>query len=88
MYTDTLNDISDRLGLPKDILTDLPLISITGTTEITVDNFKNIKGFTDTQIILSTKDKYIILSGSALEITHLTKETVTVKGTIKKLEFG
>ena len=88
IYMDTLNAISDRLGLPKDILNDMTLISVTGSNEITVDNFKNIKEFSDKQIILSTKDKSIILSGTELEISHLTKETVTVKGNFKKMEFG
>ncbi len=88
MYADALDHISDGLGLPKDILADLPLISFTGSGEMTVDNFKNIKEFSDKQIKLNTKDKCIILSGSSLEIAHLTKETITVKGNFSKLEFG
>ncbi len=88
MHTDKLSDISEYLGLPKDAVFDLPVINIIGFGEITVDNFKNIKEFSDKQITLNTKDNSVILSGTSLEITHLTKETVTVKGNIKKLEFG
>ena len=88
MYADTLNSISDYLGLPKDIIADMPLISVTGSREMTVDNFKNIKEFSDTQIRFNTKDKCIILSGTSLEISHLTKESITVKGNFSKLEFG
>ncbi len=88
MDTDILNHISDCFGLPKDVISDLPLINIIGSHEIVVDNFKNIKEFSDKRIKFNTKDKCIVLSGNSLEIAHLTKESITVKGNFNKLEFG
>ncbi|MBQ8941422.1 MAG: hypothetical protein IJ062_06240 [Firmicutes bacterium] len=78
----------DNLDLPKDILFDIPVITVTGKNELTVDNYKNIRDFSDKQITVNTKSSKIIITGTEISISCLTKETLIVKGCFKTLEFG
>lgn len=80
--------IAENLGLPKDAVLDLPLVSITGSREITIDNFKNIKEFTDKKVIITAgKGLLLELCGHGLAITLLTKETIVIRGDIENVNF-
>lgn len=88
MYYDTVKtSIAENLGLPKDAVLDLPLVSITGSREITIDNFKNIREFSDNCLCINAGGLHILLCGRGLEITCLTKETLTVRGDIEAVNF-
>ncbi len=79
---------SDNLNLPKDVLFDIPVITVSGKNELTVDNYKNIRDFSDKKLTVNTKASKIIITGTQLSISCLTKETLIVKGCFKTLEFG
>ncbi len=79
---------SDNLNLPKDVLFDIPVITVSGKNELTVDNYKNIRDFSDKKLTVNTKASKIIITGTQLSISCLTKEKNIVKGCFKTLEFG
>ena len=80
--------LAETLDLPAEIIADIPVLTVYGKNELTIDNFKNIRDFTDKQLTVNTKVSKIIISGSDLMISCLTKETLIVKGNFKTLEFG
>ncbi|MBQ6554707.1 MAG: hypothetical protein IJL89_05700 [Firmicutes bacterium] len=79
--------IAENLGLPKDAVLDLPLVSITGSCEIVIDNFKNIREFSDKNVCINAGSLHIQLCGSGLEISCLTKETLMIRGDIDAVNF-
>lgn len=89
MRYDTLkSSLAENLELPKEVVLDLPLISVTGDREITIDNFKNIREFSEKSIGILAGGSKIYISGSGLEITYLTKESLTIKGKINQIQFS
>ena len=78
---------AEKLELPREMVLDLPLVSITGKDELVADNFKSIREFSDSCVIIAANGMKIGIYGSGLNISYLTKETVIVRGKIDRLEF-
>ncbi|MBR6400457.1 MAG: sporulation protein YqfC [Firmicutes bacterium] len=80
--------VADNLDIPKEVLMNIPVITVSGKDEMTIENFKDIRDFSEEHITINTKISKVKLTGTGLEISYLTKETLTVKGCFKTLEFG
>ena len=81
------NQIIDHCQLPKDVLAGAAVISMTGNTEILIENFKNIIKYQPDLIILQCKKNQIQLTGKRLTIELYTKEEIKVKGYISEIKF-
>lgn len=78
---------AENLELPKDILLDLPLITITGSSELIIDNFKSLRELSDKAVKINANGSKLTLTGSELSIVCLTKETVIIRGRFESLNF-
>ena len=81
------NQIIDTCQLPKDVLSGAAIISMTGNTEILIENFKNIIKYQSDIIILQCKKNQIQIIGKNLMIEFYTKEELKIKGHIIELKF-
>ena len=79
--------LSDLLSLPKEIILNLPQVILTGNSEVSIENYKNIIEYTDTKIRINTSSGVMLFTGSALMLKQITAEHITVVGNIVKLEF-
>lgn len=79
--------IADTLDLPKEILLNYPLISLTGHEEMLVQNHKGLIEYTDSLIRIKTKVGSIKICGSALYISTMSTEDLKITGYIKTIEF-
>lgn len=79
--------ISGALAIPQDILLDLPRITVTSNQELEIENYKNILCYLDTTIELNCKDIVIKITGSKLEITTITDESICIKGIFSSISF-
>ena len=79
--------MTDLLSLPKEIILNLPLITITGSEEITIENYKNIIEYTDTKIRVNTSSGVLVIDGLGLALKALTAEYITVAGAVVKIEY-
>lgn len=79
--------LSDTLAIPKDILLDLPRITVGGNRELEIENYKNVLEYLDSTIQLNCKDYIIKICGKKLEITSITDESVCIKGVISSISF-
>ena len=79
--------VAGALELPKEILLNLPLISLTGSEELLIENYKGIIEYTDTAARLNTASGVLRVAGRALVLKELTSESLLVTGRILKLEF-
>ena len=79
--------ITELFSLPKEIIMNLPQIILTGNTEVSIENYKNIIEYTDSKIRINTNSGVLLLEGNTLSLKQITAEHVTITGDIAKLEF-
>ena len=79
--------ISSILELPKEIVLDLPSITIIGRQEITIQNYKSIIEYSDEVIRINTSSGIFKIIGKNMILKLITDETISIKGFIHKTEF-
>ena len=72
--------IADALGMPKDVVMDLPKVSVCGDREIFVENHKGLVEYTDKEIRLKMKDGMIRVKGSGLRIIVMEYDRMVING--------
>jgi sporulation protein YqfC len=79
--------IIESMGIPKEILSQYPKITITGETDITVENIKGIIEYTTDLLKINTYLYIIKINGEGLLIDEITSKIISVKGKIKSVEL-
>ena len=79
--------ISEYLELPKELLSDIPKIVIYDNKEISIENFKGILEYDQSNIRVNTRQGVVLITGNTLEIKNITDEEIEIKGTLQKIEF-
>ena len=79
--------MTDILDLPKEVILNLPIISIVGNEEMHIENYKGILEYDNERIRIYTSNGILKLEGRGLFLRAMTTEEIVVKGTILKMEF-
>ena len=79
--------ISEKLDLPKDVILNLPKITIIGNSEITIENHKGIILFERNVIKINTKVKVVNIQGENFEILYIGDSTITISGKFKLISY-
>ena len=79
--------MSDAFELPREVVLNLPLISLTGREEAVIENYKGIIEYSQDTVRISTGAGVLKIQGKNLLLKHITAEDVSVTGGILKLEF-
>lgn len=74
--------LTEKSGLPKEIVLDYPKITIIGQSQLDVENYKGIIEYSETQIRLNTYLYILIIKGEDLSFEHITSSFVSVRGKI------
>lgn len=77
----------ESLKLPKDSLLGDSIITITGNTEIFVENYKGILQYSDQMILLQGKNCKIELTGRKLNIVYYTNEDMKICGRLEQVRY-
>lgn len=77
----------DKLELPREIVMNVPKITITGDNEITIENHKGIVSFDNDKITINTKLGLLVIRGSKFEILFIGGSTITVGGKFKAIDY-
>jgi len=77
----------EKLDLPKDVMLNLPKITIVGDNEITIENHKGIILFERTIIKINTKVKIVNIEGEDFEILYIGDSTITISGKFKSIRY-
>lgn len=80
-------DLSEALELPKEIMLNLPKISLIGQIQLIIENHKGIIEYTPTQIRVNSNSGIIKIQGTGLYIKTIVKEEIIVTGEISAFEF-
>ena len=79
--------VSAMLELPKEIVMNLPLVTLIGGDEIQIENFKGVVEFTDKIVRISTACGIFKVEGKSLLLKHITSETIMITGRISRMEI-
>ena len=74
-------------GVPKDVAMGLPILTITGTDELCVENYRGITEYTDQIIRLQTRRGQIKIGGRKLEVIYYTNDEIDDSGHIRTIEY-
>lgn len=80
-------NMTEALDLPKEVMLDLPLISMMGKEEITIENHKGILAYHEEIVRIATKVGTFKINGKDLKIKHLSADALVVAGSIAGVEF-
>ena len=79
--------INAMFDLPKDIIVNVPRITIVGFEDLLIENYKGILEYELDKIRINTNGGLIILYGEKLCIIELSKESILIKGKINSVEL-
>ena len=80
-------DVAQKLGLPRDVVLDIPKIIITGDNELIIENHKGIIMFEEDEIKVNSNVGVISLQGKKLEIIFIGGSTVVLGGKFKGINY-
>lgn len=77
----------ESLKLPKDICMGAMKVTITGSCEAWIENYRGILEYTDSRILLQGKTCQVCFEGNRLSIDYYTNEDMKVSGCIACVRF-
>ena len=79
--------IADAVALPKDITLNLPKVTLYGSKEIYIENYKGIIEFSEEVVRVNTSVHIIKITGKNLILKNITDEEILFSGEIPHVEF-
>ncbi len=79
--------IVNSLNIPEDVVFDIPRMTLYDNREMRIENYKTILEYEETNIKLALKEKFLEILGEKLEITVITDDEISIKGTITSILF-
>lgn len=79
--------VSKFLEIPREVISDIPKITVTGFDEIFIENFKGILEYEDFFARISTSIGNININGFNLKLNQMTDNDVLVSGKIENIDF-
>lgn len=76
-----------NVGSPKRCSNGAPILTITGTDELCVENYRGITEYTDQIIRLQTRCGQIKIGGRKLEVIYYTNDEMMIHGHIRTIEY-
>lgn len=78
---------ADAWGLPKDVIMNMPKLSVGGNREIYIENYKGVLEYTPEEIRLSTKIGVVRIQGKNLKIDRIRLRDIFISGYFKLVEY-
>lgn len=80
--------IAEKLDLPRDVVLNIPKITITGDNEINIENHKGIIVFNSNEIKINSNVGIITVKGTNFEILFIGGSTITMSGKFTSVLYG
>lgn len=78
---------ADAWGVPKDVIMNIPRLTISGDKEIYIENHKGILEYTDTEIRIFTAMGIVRVCGKNLIIDRIRLEDIVISGCFSRVEY-
>ncbi|MDF2539429.1 MAG: hypothetical protein K0S76_2450 [Herbinix sp.] len=82
-----LEELSNHLHLPPDILAGAPIITATGRNEICLENYKGIIEYNGNLVKVQTKACRICIEGKQLNIQYFYEDEMCITGYIQAIYY-
>jgi len=79
--------IARAFELPRDILLDLPRLTLIGALQLCVENHRGIIEYTGEKIRINLSGQELTVTGANLAIGSITEGEIIIEGTIESLLF-
>jgi sporulation protein YqfC len=79
--------IAAKLDLPRDVVLNMPKITISGDNEITIENHKGVVLFEEKEIKINSNVGVITVNGNGFEILFIGGSTLTLSGRFKSVIY-
>lgn len=84
---ETLKLMADFLEIPRDLVLDLPKLTITGRSEIHLQNHRGIIEYSLNRIRINLSRGYLELEGEAFTIKALLPDEMYIIGEIRSIKY-
>ncbi|MCL2699115.1 MAG: YabP/YqfC family sporulation protein [Defluviitaleaceae bacterium] len=82
-----LKKLSGMFDLPHEVTRNLPLITITGSERVSIENFKGVIEYTEERVRINTPCGVLRIAGRGLALKQVTSENILVTGGVTGLEY-
>lgn len=79
--------MADLLEIPRDLVLDLPKLTVIGRTEIHLQNHRGIIEYGLNRVRINLSRGYLEVEGEAFEIKALLPDEVFILGEIRSIKF-
>ena len=81
------NKMAELSELPKDVVMGMPVLTMMGQMELSLENYRGIIEYTDTIVRIQTKSGQIKVTGKNLQVAYYTNDEMKVNGRIDSIEY-
>ncbi|MCI1856569.1 MAG: sporulation protein YqfC [Sporolactobacillus sp.] len=78
---------ADTTGLPEDVVSDIPRISLIGRSRLSVENFLGVLSFTENNLVLKTSTGVLHVTGHSFVLEAMLPQELDLRGEIGEIRF-
>lgn len=82
-----LRKFADVLELPKDIVMDLPRVTMVGNVQLHVENHRGIIEYTFDKVRINTTRGELVIFGEKLQVGNINPDEIVVDGRIETVHL-
>lgn len=79
--------VEELLELPREVISDVPKITIIAFDEIIIENFRGILEYENFFVRISTYIGNVCINGFNLKLNQMNEDDISVKGKIESVAF-
>lgn len=79
--------ISEKLDIPKDILMNIPRLTLSGNRELVIENYFSISEYTPELIKIKAPDYILKIDGDGLKLSLISREALKISGIFTQISF-
>ena len=79
--------IEHILGIPTEQVLPLPSVRMVGDRKVEICNYKGLLQVGEQKIRIATCAGNLVLEGARLDVAHIAKEYLTVRGRIQRIYY-
>lgn len=73
--------------IPKDIVLNMPVVTIVGNCQVHVENYRNILEICDNKIRIMTKKGPLTITGKKLSVRYYNEDDLIIDGFVQNIEL-
>ncbi len=81
------NRLVEFFDLPSDVVLNLPVIYLTGSLSIVLENHQGIYKYTTELVEIKVKNGSVLIKGENLKIDYLSERKIAILGQLKELNL-